>query len=210
MDPLRLRQSRVQDRARPEDLWQPLYDRVNFPAAGAQTMSFFATPRGGVATLIRAGVTSSVNKTTRDTNLDTAGQIPAKGYQVRGLSMVLIPAAFTLQNANTDAIVKNMQDILFSGYMEWKVGDKTVIQLPLHMIPAYSSIQGVASTTANNVSAYGIQNRSDRGMYILGVPVALQPFDTFTVTFTFDGGPTSVAQSFDIQFLFNGVVRRPT
>mgnify|MGYP001575307863 CR=1 FL=1 len=209
MGPRDLVRSKVQDRSRPEDLWQPLYDKANYPAAGVGTLSFFATPRGGTATLIRAGVTSSIGKTTRDTNLDTAGQIPAKGYQVLGLSQVIIPVQTNPTSANSNRIIDDLHILLFGGYITWKVGDKTILECPLHLIPAYASIEGILSTTVNNSSIAGAQNKSARGTYPMGLPVTLQPFDTFTVVYTFDGSP-AITQSCDIQFLFHGRVRRPT
>ena len=102
-----------------------------------------------------------------------------------------------------------MQALLFGGYLTWKVGDKTILECPLHLIPAYASIDGIAMTTLNATSIGAAQNKSARGTYPMGLPVTLQPFDTFTVTYTFDGS-FSITQSNDIQFLFHGRVRRPT
>lgn len=209
MDPVRMRNYRVQDRGRPEDLWQPLYDRVNYAAAGANLATFFSTPRGGTATLIRAGVTSSVQKTTRDTNLDTAGQMPSRGFQARGISVAFIPASQDSAAATTDDVAEDINYIRYGGYLIWKVGDKTILELPIHLIPAYTILEGFAATTLNSASICNAQPSNPRGMYVLGVPITFQPFDTFTVTMNWDG-TVAVSQTFDIQLIFHGITRRPT
>ena len=209
MDPARMKRFRVQDRGRPEDLWQPLYDRANVATAVPASINFFSTARGGTATLIRNTGTSSINKTLRDTNLETSGQLPAKGFQARGLSQYFIPGTIAPDSASTDNILHDIQQLMNNGYMEWKAGDKTILQLPLYNIPAYTYIAGLAALTNNSESLVAAQNRSERGMYVLGVPVTFQPFDTFTVVYTFDGTLT-LTQTFDIQFTFHGIMRRPT
>ena len=209
MDPARMNRFRVQDRGRPEDLWQPLYDRVNIATTVPASVNFFSTARGGTATLIRNTGTSSINKTLRDTNLETSGQLPAKGFQARGLSMIIIPGTAAPDSASTDNIIHDVQQLLYNGYMEWKSGDKTILQLPLYNIPAYTHLEGLAALTNNSESLVAAQNTSERGMYVLGVPVTFQPFDTFTVQFNWDGTIT-LTQTFDIQFTFHGIMRRPT
>ena len=204
-DPIGLSQYRVQDWNRPEDIAQPLYDRANYPAAGVGTLSFFAIARGGTATLVRAGVTSSVSKTSRDTNLDSVGQLTGRDYLAIGMSMAFIPVQEAYATANTNAIVDDIQRLLHGGWLEWKVGDKSVLLLPLHLIPSYTYLQGLATTTG----AAGVQNRAERGYYPLYPRVGIKRGTTFTVTLTFDGSPATV-QSTDIFFSFHGVLRRPT
>jgi hypothetical protein len=212
-DPARMRRYRVQDRGRPEDLWQPLYDRVNIATTVPATANFFAIARGGTATLIRGTATASVNKTTRDTNLETVGQLPAKGFQAVGISQHFIPATALPASASTNDVINDVQQLLHGGYMVWKTGDKTILEMPLHLVPGLTRIQGLAASaiTSNNAVDYQIaaQNGSERGMYILRMPVTFQPFDTFTVSYNWDGTITLI-QSFDIQFFFHGLTRRPT
>ena len=68
-DPLRAQGYRTQRAESPEDLWQPLYDRVNYPQAGATQLAFFSVPQGQAATLI-TGVAAAAAKVKdfRDTN----------------------------------------------------------------------------------------------------------------------------------------------
>lgn len=75
-DPLKAQGFRTQRAELPEDLWQPLYDRVNYTAAGTSQLSFFSTVLGQSATLIRAGSASAVSKTKRDTNMENANVVP--------------------------------------------------------------------------------------------------------------------------------------
>ncbi len=76
-DPLKAQGFRTQRAESPEDLWQPLYDRVNYPAIGATQLAFFSTPQGQVAPLI-LGIGAAANKvkTYRDTNMQNANVVP--------------------------------------------------------------------------------------------------------------------------------------
>ena len=51
-DPMKAQAYRTQRAELPEDLWQPLYDRVNYPAAGTSALGFFSSSRGQTATLL--------------------------------------------------------------------------------------------------------------------------------------------------------------
>ena len=46
-DPMKAQAYRTQRAELPEDLWQPLYDRVNYPAAGTSALGF--SPRHAVS-----------------------------------------------------------------------------------------------------------------------------------------------------------------
>ena len=71
-DPMNAQTYTVTNPQRPEDLAQPLYDRVEYPVAGTSQLSFFSTQLGQVANLIQAQVTLSKVKTLRDTNLGSS------------------------------------------------------------------------------------------------------------------------------------------
>ena len=209
VDPARMKQFRVQDRGRPEDIWQPLYDRVNVATTVPAEVGFFATARGSTATLIRGTATTSAAKTTRDTNLDTPQQIPAKGFQARGLSTYFVAGDIDPDSANTDELVADIRKLIDNGYLEWKVGDKLILEIPIDLIPAYTAIYGFASTTRNSQAVVQAQPFSGRGLYVIGVPITFQPFVTFTLKYKFDGSIT-LAQTLDVKLYLHGVMRRPT
>jgi len=81
-DPLKAQGYRTQRAELPEDLWQPLYDSVNYPAAGSSQLSYFSIPRGQSATLITAGAAAAKTKTYRDTNMENANVVPTKMFEI--------------------------------------------------------------------------------------------------------------------------------
>src|SRR5713101_8413438 len=190
-DPANMAAFRTQMRENPEDLWQPQYDRVNYPAAGTGELAFFSTPLGGSATLIRASVAAAVTKTRRDTNLEQQGVIPTKAFQVHGFSMTLIPLQQAVAVAGTQSILDDIQRILFGGFMEFFLIDKPYVVIPLHKLPATGIINGTAAGafTAGNVAvgAGGAGTGSPRDIYWLGVPLTIDPYQSFRVRFQFDG-----------------------
>jgi len=203
----------VQNINAPEEFDYPLWDRVNYPAAGASQLSFFALPRGQSATLIRAGVAASVTKTTRDTNLDTPNQINVSARTVRGISLNFIPLALDPTGANTDDVAEDIQNLLNGGYFQFKVGDKIVCESPLFNLPSFASVVGFAATAttavATTTSIVSAANRGGDGTYQLRTPLTLNPTAPFTFVCNWDG-TVAVSQPFDLVIQLHGVVRRPT
>src|SRR6202142_479769 len=70
-----------------EIIFQPLYDRVNYPQAGATQTTFFATQRGQSATLITSCAAGTRTKTLRDTNMDQPNVLSSKGFLMYGLAL---------------------------------------------------------------------------------------------------------------------------
>lgn len=79
-DPLAAQGFRTQRAEFPEDLWQPLYDRANYAAAGQSSLSFFSVPRGQSATLITLATAAAKIKTYRDTNMENSNVVPTKMF----------------------------------------------------------------------------------------------------------------------------------
>lgn len=205
-DPGEFAKFRTQMREQPEDVWQPLYDRVNYAAAGASQLSFFTVPIGQSATLIRAGSAASVTKTRRDTNLEQAGHIPSKAFKIHGFSLNYIPLQQAVAGTATDDIVDDIQRLAYGGYMEFKILDKTYLYLPLDQIPG-SAYRG-STTGTNNVSAGGFGTGSPRDIYVLGIPLTLDPFQSFSITMYWDG-TVALTQTFDLRLNVLGYLRRP-
>ena len=209
-DPMKAARFRVTNPSRPEDLYQPLYDRVNYAAAGTTQISFFATQLGQQATLIRAGVAAAVNKTKRDTNLDTSGVIPTKLFQFIGISLCYIPLQQVSNAANTEAIGDDIMRLKYGGWIDFKIIDKPIIQIPNHMIPETNPITSAATTeNVSTVFSSGAQSSVGVPMYKLPIPITLNPFESFTVQMNFDGTVT-LTQTFDIMMVFHAFMRRPT
>lgn len=211
VDPAQFARFRTQMREQPEDIWQPVYDRVNYPAAGSNELTFFSVPVGGSATLIRAGVAAAVNKSRRDTNLEQQGVIPTKAFKVHGFSLTLIPLQQAIAAAATPSIFDDMQRILFGGFLEFRIVDKPYIYLPLHKIPATGVLRASAATTATTttiVGGGGSGTGAPRDIYWIGVPLTLDPYQNFSARFQFDG-TVALVQTFDVQLFLEGYMRRP-
>jgi len=177
---------RTQMREQPEDIWQPVYDRMNYPAAGVGELAFFSIPLGGSTTLIRAGAAATFNKTRRDTNLEQQGVIPTKGFQVHGLSLTIIPVQQAVGVAATASIFDDVQRILYGAFLEFRLVDKPYLYLPLHKIPATGQIRGNVATTATAVtivSAPGGGTGAPRDIYWIGVPLTIDPYQNFSARF---------------------------
>jgi len=211
-DPANMAAFRTQMRENPEDLWQPQYDRVNYPAAGTNEIAFFSIPLGGSATLIRAGVAAAVVKSYRDTNLEQQGVIPTKAFQIHGFSMSLYPLQTAVAVAGTQSIVDDMQRLTNGGFLEFFLIDKPYIRLPLSKLPGTGIMRGTAAGafTAGNVAvAGGGHGTGDpRAIYWLGVPLTIDPYQSFRARMQFDG-VLALVQTFDIQLFLEGYLRRP-
>lgn len=205
-DPMNAQGYRTQRAELPEDLWQPLYDRVNYPAAGATTLSFFSAPKGTSATLITAGAAAARTKTQRDTNLENQNVVPTKMFKFVGISIAFLHlAAGTLANsADRDSIRNN-------GYLSFRIVDKDILFLPLVAIPELNPIIATSTTatdsTINSIAGGGGNNVP---MYKFPIPITLNPYENFSVNLIFDGGTTTITNTLDIALLLQGFMRRPT
>lgn len=210
VDPGQFGRFRTQMREQPEDIWQPVYDRVNYPAAGSGELSFFSVPVGGSATLIRVGVAASINKTRRDTNLEQQGVIPTKAFKIHGFSLAYIPLQQAVAAANTISIADDITRLAHGGFMEFRIVDKPYLYLPLHKIPGGLRVSGGMATTitASSIISPGTGTGAPRDIYWIGVPLTLDPYQNFSVRFQFDGTVT-VTQTFDLQLFLEGYMRRP-
>lgn len=202
-DPMRAQGFRTQRAELPEDLAQPLYDRVNYPTGGVSQMSFFATPIGQSATLITAGSAASKVKNLRDTNMQTSNVVPAKMFKFHGISIGFVHIDNTLSTNVNDRI-----KIRDGSYLEFTIVDKTILQVPLLLIPESNFISSVATTaTATSISA--AVGGSGVPYYKLGIPITLNPFENFSVTIKTDG-TVLVTGSTDVYLFMHGLMRRPT
>ena len=89
-DPMNANAYRTQRPESPEDIWQPLYDRVNVATSVPTNLSFFAVPRGQSATLIVGVAAATRTKDYRDTNMDNSNVVPSKLFKILGLSIAYL------------------------------------------------------------------------------------------------------------------------
>jgi len=210
-DPLQLAAMRTQMREAPEDIYQPFWDRVNYPAAGSANLSFFTIPKGQQATLIRAGVAANVTKTFRDSNLEQPGVVPSKALSVRGFSLSFVPLQQAIAGAATPSIPDDVQRLTYGGFLQLDLLDKPYLRLPLILLPSTGVLRGLAATTATAVtmiSAPGSGSGNPRDSFWTGVPLTIDPYQTFTAQMQWDG-TVALVQTFDLYLFLHCYVRRP-
>lgn len=205
-DPMKAQNYRTQRAELPEDLWQPLYDRVNYPAAGTSSLSFFSQSRGQSATLLNtvaAGVWTAASKvkTFRDTNIENSNVVPTKMFKIVGVSVGFLHA-----NQNNTDVSRDREILRGGAYLQFRIVDKDIIFLPLITIP---ELNPVISTTANSVNATAGGGGQNVPMYKFPIPITINPYENFTVTMTVDNSP-AITQTLDIYLMLHAYMRRPT
>jgi hypothetical protein len=205
-DPMRAQQYRTQRAEMPEDLWQPLYDRVNYPAAGTSALGFFSSSRGQTATLlstVTAGVWTAAAKvkTFRDTNIENSNVVPTKMFKVVGCSVGMLSA-----NQNSTNVTRDREIIRGGSYLQFRIVDKDIIFLPLVTIP---EMNPVVSSTANSVNGTAGGGGQNVPMYKFPIPITINPYENFTVQLNVDNSPP-IDQTMDIYLMLHAYMRRPT
>lgn len=152
-DPMKSQEYRTQRSELPEDLWQPLYDRANYAAAGTNQVAFFGVPKGQSATLLSTFVAATAtwtaaakSKTYRDTNIENSNVVPTKLFKTVGISWGMYHSVI---NAALNSV--DREAVRGGGYLQFRIVDKDIIFLPLGLIP---ELNPIAATTQNAVNAY--------------------------------------------------------
>ncbi len=203
-DPIRAQNYKTQRGDSPEDLWQPLYDRVNVATTVPTSLGFFANPQGQTVTLITNTTTSAtVVKSYRDTNIQNANVVPTKLFKFVGISLgfVQIPTAAATATHEFDREL-----VIQGGYMQFKIVDKDILYLPLMGMPI---INPIASTTATNTSSWSPGGGQGNVMYKLPIPITLNPYENFQVVLYWPNGAT-LTNTLDLYVFLHGFMRRPT
>lgn len=205
-DPMRAQQYRTQRAEMPEDLWQPLYDRVNYPAAGTSALGFFSSSRGQTATLlstVAAGVWTAAAKvkTFRDTNIENSNVVPTKMFKVVGCSIGMLSA-----NQNATNVTRDREIIRGGSYLQFRIVDKDIIFLPLITIPEMNPVVAATANSINGTAGGGGQNVP---MYKFPIPITINPYENFTVQLNVDNSP-AIDQTMDIYLMLHAYMRRPT
>ncbi len=205
-DPMKAQAYRTQRAELPEDLWQPLYDRVNYPAAGTSALGFFSSSRGQSATLlstVTAGVWTAATKVKsfRDTNIENSNVVPTKMFKIVGVSV-----AFLHANQNDGNVTRDREIIRGGSFIQFRIVDKDIIFLPLVTIP---EMNPVVSSTGNNVNGTAGGGGQNVPMYKFPIPITINPYENFTIQMTSDNSPP-ISQTMDIYMMLHAYMRRPT
>lgn len=199
---------RTQRSELPEDLWQPLYDRANYAAAGANQVAFFGVPKGQSATLLSTFVAATAtwtaatkSKTYRDTNIENSNVVPTKLFKTVGISWGMYHSVI---NAALNSV--DREALRGGGFLQFRIVDKDIIFLPLGLIP---ELNPIAATTQTAVNAYAGGGGQNVPMYKFPIPITLNPYENFTTLMVFDNSP-AVNTTLDLQLVLHAFMRRPT
>ncbi len=200
-DPLQAQRFITQRANQPEDLGQPLYDRVNYAAAGSTELNFFSTVRGQSATLISAGATGTISKSYRDTNMDSANVVPNKLFLFIGVSI-----AFVHEDEGEAANATDRDKIRSASYLHLRFVDKDILYLPTIFIPESNPF---VVNTMNSSMGTAVTSGCTTPMFALRVPVTLNPFEQFTAKIIVTGTVTTT-KAVDVYLMLHGWMRRPS
>jgi hypothetical protein len=209
-DPIQAQKYATQRPFSPEDLSQPLYDRVNYPTTGLSQVPFFSQQIGQSVTLCQAGTTATKAKSYRDTNMDNGGVVPTKRYTFIGLAMNYIPVQQAYGQVLTASVVDDITKLKNGGYIEFRIVDKPLLYLPLNLVPESQPVSAVATTVnAATIIGTGVSAAIPFPMYKFTIPITLNPYENFRFTANFDGTIT-IGQATDIQVVLHAYMRRPS
>lgn len=199
----------------PEDLWQPIYDRMNYPVGGTTQIRFFSIALGGSTTLITAGTAAAKNKTYRDTNWQTSGADLNRAYEAHGVGVIFVPlqqAPAQTSNPATPGIIDDMMRVLYGGWLNIETNNNRKFQLPLCLIPAPAMFKASVATTATNttlVTGGGVT--SSRDFFMFNVPLVLEPGQTIDMTMNWDGTVAlTTGNTMDIYLVLASYMRKPS
>lgn len=137
-------------------IWQPLYDHLQYPAAGTSSLEFFQVQKGQGAT---TAPNATGAKSLSDTNMTLAGQLPQpQSHLSLGLSFRIYPGVAPgeggVTNANAGRFVNDVWNVFRSGAVEFIVGEKPRIQeAPLGKMGSQVSLGGFASMADQTTAA---------------------------------------------------------
>ena len=161
-----------------EAVYQPLYDYQLYAAAGQTSLTFFQVPVGGGA----------VPRTLADTNMRSAGQLPApQQFLIQSIQVQLLPG-FALTSAAAIAATSFAQDaytILANGILRLRVGSKDYVEhSPLIDFPPTSRMSGfaAASTGTGDATTFKATYAQADGVPFAVVPIRLIASQNFSVT----------------------------
>lgn len=188
-----------------QDIYQPMWDRVNYPSAGTSQLTFFNVPVGQSATLIVAGVAGSNVKTFRDTSFESANILPTKALSCRGIGIKLIPLQQAVATTNTGTIMDDKMRIYSGAYLQWIIVDQVRLRLPLMEFRQLDP--DFASTTLNASTMWGASGVGMGDKYWLD-PIDIPANTNINFTMVFPGSVT-LTQTFDILVTLACFERRP-
>jgi hypothetical protein len=163
-----------------DEAYAPLYDFVNYPAAGITQLNFFSLPIGqGVSTA--PGAPAGSFKTENDTNLTNAGMLPRdQSFFVTGIEVLVFPGVNPGRGGVADATAGQFWNDVWtlgkSGFLKLKIGTRDyIVDGPLMIFPTTQGIGGVAAMASSTTAAATLFSEIEYARFV-GQPYTLVPF----------------------------------
>ena len=189
-----LEQYNVNVDGQPEVVWYPIFDFQVYPAAGFQSLNFFAVPEGA-------------GKTFDDTNMELGGALPVPiNMAITNVQVWFFPAANPGVAPATASIGQNWNDVnavMKAGHLQLEIGSKEyLLDAPLMKFPPQSRLAGTAAVSAaTTVAATTIDNQIDystaAGRIYTIVPLRLIAQQNFVVRLRFQNGAVALPSTVD-------------
>lgn len=197
------------NRAGIEGIRQSLYDFLLYPTAGQNQFNFFATPQGQGLTSAVAAV-AGTGKTIADTNLDTAGMLPAgKSFLITSVEVPFFAGSVSTANTYTlaspvvgaavaaaalEAQIADVNIFYQAGSLKLFIGSKTYLEeAPLMRFPPKCQLtfDGAIATNSATTFALGFVSAKVSGRpYMVEPQIYLENNQNFVVQLNF---PAAVA-----------------
>jgi len=197
------------NRAGAEGIRQSLYDYLLYPTAGVAQLNFFSLPIGqGIATALGAAVGSA--KTINDTNMDSAGLLPAgKSFLVTSVEVPFYAGLSAAASTYTPAVpsvfaavaaaavagqVNDVATFYQSGSLKLFIGSKTYLEeAPLLRFPPKTQLTvetALATNSATTAEIATVSAKISGRPYMVEPPIYLENNQNFVVQLNF---PAAVA-----------------
>ncbi|MDA8156251.1 MAG: hypothetical protein M0Z52_07345 [Actinomycetota bacterium] len=201
-----------------EIIFQPIYDRVQYPAAGTTAISFFAKQLGASDTLNTSGTSGTRQKNLRDTNLQQPNQLSDQAFLCMGWQIGYLPlstgiAATSMLNYQDDMAKIAGGSSLTVKFINKEYGNDFLMNVPSPFSQKGSmavAMYGQTAATEHVIGGPGGYGEgkltSSRPMdppYLIGMGVG------FYANVTCDGTALSSSNPMDLFFQFLGYRIRP-
>ncbi len=187
-----------------EGIRSSLYDFQTYPQAGSSKLTFFQTPQG------QAG------KTLVDTNMETAGSLPApKRFLVESIEVYFFPGS-PVATFGAQAAALNVQDcyeLAQSGYLDFYIGSKSYLQeAPIGRFPPSNGLSVSAAVADATTAAADSQTLVDYArfggmVYRMDPPILLVPTQNFNVSLNWTT-PAALNSAGRIGVVMKGILYR--
>lgn len=188
---------------------QSLYDTQTYAQAGQTILTFFQNPIG------------QNGKTKADTNLESAGQLPApKYFLVESIEILFFPGENPVTSGSdpaADTAVSNFTNDTYTfqqnGFLDFFIGSKSYLtEAPLGRFPPKTKLEGdaavsmIAAPANNDFYSYDYASMCGRP-YFIDPQITLMPNQNFNITLNW---PTAVALSADatVKVIMDGLLYR--